>query len=150
MRFSRFKQHMEGVPPTPRKPRASGSYRQKKAKSEKRTDDEKKSKTELQQHIKPDPMEMEVDMPGSVTAVKPECFVKEEAVDHVGVEEFSLGGFASSAPTDQMEIPLHMAKGGVSSVTYLEDSACMNGSWLLSAPTVKREPMVKMEPTWEE
>ncbi|KAL9122599.1 MAG: hypothetical protein Q9187_000852 [Circinaria calcarea] len=149
MRFSRFKQHMEGVPPTPRKPRASGSYRQKKAKSEKRTDDEKKPKTELQQHIKPDPMEIQIDMPEMTTAVKSECFVKKEAVDHVGVEELSLGGFASLAPTDQMEIPLHMAKEDVSSVTYLEDSACMNGSWLLPAPTVKREPMVKMEPRWE-
>ena len=34
MRFSRFKQHMEGIPPTPRKPR-SESHQHKKAKTEK-------------------------------------------------------------------------------------------------------------------
>lgn len=150
MRFSRFKQHMEGVAPAPRKPRASASHRQKKAKSEKRVDDEKKSKTELQPPIKPDPTEMQVDMPGAAVMVKPECLVKEEAVEHVGVEALSLGDFASLAPTDQMQIPLHMAKDDVSSMTDLEGSSRLDDSCSLPTSAIKCEPMVKLEPRWGE
>ena len=150
MRFSRFKQHMEGVVPAPRKPRASGSHRQKKAKSEKRVDDEKKPKAELQSSIKPDPMEVQIEMPGAGVMVKPECLVKEEAVDYVGVEELSLGGLPSLAPADQMQIPLHMAKDNISSMTDLEDSSRLDDSWSLPRSTIKCEPMVKMESRWEE
>lgn len=149
MRFSRFKQHMEGVAPAPRKPRASVGHRQKKAKSEKRVDDEKKSKTELQS-IKPDHTEMQVDTPGAAVMVKPECFVKEEAVDPIGVEELSLGGFASLAPADRMQSPLHMVKNDEPSMTDIEESSCLDDSWSLPASTIKREPTVKMEPRWGE
>ncbi|MCJ1244217.1 hypothetical protein MMC30_001415 [Trapelia coarctata] len=48
MRFSRFKQHMEGVPPTPRKPR-SDAGRARKAKAEKTTKKEKDAKRKKEQ-----------------------------------------------------------------------------------------------------
>ncbi|MCJ1397947.1 hypothetical protein MMC11_001143 [Xylographa trunciseda] len=58
MRFSRFKQHMEGIPPTPRKPR-SDARQHKKAKTEKNVKAEGKPAKAEKSSMKSEPMEQQ-------------------------------------------------------------------------------------------
>ena len=147
MRFSRFKQHMEGVPPTPRKPRASGGHRQKKAKHGKTVDDEKKPKSELDQYVKSDPGQMTD--PGDSPFGNPDPFVKAERTDNDGVAGISLSGNGYGVPMHpaNLEMGDQMPMDGSSS-TFDGDFASMEGSWTPLYPMVKTESNIKMEPAW--
>ena len=165
MRFSRFKQHMEGVPPTPRKPRSSGCARPKKPKAdkpkrEKSEGKDKKDKEEKQQQqqqqqvkvdpalqIKADPEQMEIDHVKAEIQVKPEPIFKQETVDHA--ELGSLFGDYTFTSSRNQTTPLEQdTNQDPPSMFDVTDPVLLEGVWPAQSPTVKQEPVVKMEPGW--
>ena len=83
MRFSRFKQQMEGVAPAPRKARAVGDHK-KKDKPEKLPKPNKKQKKEGNKQLKDDadsPMGESEPMAGIEPTVKSEPAIKKESQD---------------------------------------------------------------------
>ena len=153
MRYSRFKQQMEGVPSTPRKARATGP-RQKKAKPDKSDKKDKKQAEEHQGTVFKVEKEEDMDeMPGVEPTVKEEHFVKPELVIKT-----ELGGEEDGrwSPDDSVYA------GGMQQMPF-EPAALMDHTYLqpyipeeeagLASPglvTVKPEPVVKMEPLWED
>ena len=163
MRFSRFKQHMEGVPPTPRKPRSSGGGRPKKPKAEKSKKEKpeakvKKDKTEKQQQvkvdpaleglqIKPDPEQMDVDPRKAEAAVKPEPVFKQETLDHAELGS-PFGDYTYSTNGNQMN-PLEQSTiQDPPSMFNMPDPILLENDWPAQSPSVKQEPSVKIEPGW--
>ena len=165
MRFSRFKQHMEGVPPIPRKPRSSGGSRTKKSKAEKskrEKPEEKGKKAKTEKHvkldpalqikpdpapqIKPDPEQMDVDLEKVEAEVKPEPVFKQEILDHT-----ELGNpfdYAYNTSDNQAD-PL--GQGPIQeppSMFDMPDTILLDDVWSDHSPPMKQEPMVKVEPGW--
>ena len=154
MRYSRFKQQMEGIPPTARKARTA-TPRQKKVKSDK-PDKKDKDKKQTEEHQVPIfKVEKEEDMdemPGVEPTVKEEYFVKPEPVikTELGGEEdgtWSPDGTVDFGMMQQM--PLDPAP--LDDHAYLQPYSLLEGAH--QAPSglvaVKTEPVVKMEPVWE-
>ncbi len=159
MRYSRFKQQMEGVPPATRKAR-NANPRQKKAKPDKSDKKDKKQAEEHQGTVFKAEKEEDIDaMPGVEPTVKEEYSVKEEhfvkpepmikeelggeedgtwspdgsvdagAMQQISLESASLGDLAYLQPYSQVEEPRQPPPEFVA---------------------VKPEPVVKMEPMWED
>ena len=152
MRYSRFKQQMEGVPPTARKARTA-TPRQKKAKPDKSDKKDKKQTQEHQARIFKVEKEEEVDeMPGVEPTVKEEHFVKPEPVikTELGGEEdgtWSPDGTVDFGAMQQM--PLDPA--ALADHPNLQPYSPGEGAHQTSPEfvAVKAEPVVKMEPVWE-
>ncbi|SLM39654.1 hypothetical protein LPUS_10243 [Lasallia pustulata] len=123
MRFSRFKQHMEGIPPVPRKSRPNVP-RHKKPKHETHTDHESKVKDENEPAaVKPEPMSIDEQVPNAEPATKPEDTVKEEQAGEGDSEK--MAEMTDSFQASAFEaLPLGAVK--------------------------KQEPMVKTEVYWDE
>ena len=152
MRYSRFKQQMEGLPPASRKARATVP-RQKKAKPDKSDKKDKKQTEEHQGTIFKAEKEEDMDaMPGVEPTVKEEQFVKPEPVikAELGGEEDGRWSPDDSANTGAMQ---HM---------FMEPAALLDHNYLLpyspveatrqTSPdlvAVKPEPIFKTEPLWE-
>lgn len=139
MRFSRFKQQMEGIPPAPRKPR-SAVPRNKKPKPQKAPKSEPKSSDDTPAAVKEEPIPMD----GIEPTIKPEPVIKEEPyLEQVG----SFLEPESSAEANS----LHQMT--LEPSPYLEQEAFFrdHGSEYLSpsSPIIKAEPGVKMEPSWD-
>ena len=152
MRYSRFKQQMEGIPPATRKARTA-TPRQKKAKSDKPDKKDKKQSEEHQVPIFKVENEEDVDeMPGVESTVKEEHFVKPEPMikTEVGGEEdgtWSPDGTVDFGVMQQMALdPAPLADD-----TYLQPYSLVEGAHqtLPGLIAVKNEPVVKMEPVWE-
>lgn len=153
MRYSRFKQQMEGVAPAPRRARAAVP-RQKKAKPEKSDKKEKKPAEEHQGTIFKVEKEEDMDaMPGVEPTVKEEYHVKPEPVikAELGGEEdgtWSPDGSADTGAMQQMSID----PAALVDPDYLQAYSPM-GETSPTSPdfvAVKPEPVVKMEPFWED
>ena len=157
MRYSRFKQQMEGVPPAARKARTA-TPRQKKAKPDKTDKKDKKDKKQTEEHhvpiFKVEKEEEDGDeMPGVEPTVKEEYLVKPEPVikTEVGGEEdgtWSPDGTVDFGVMQQM--PLDPA--ALDDHTYLQPYSQMEGAHQASPDFVamKTEPVVKMEPVWKD
>ena len=153
MRYSRFKQQMEGVPSAPRKARTA-TPRQKKAKPDKSDKNDKKTTEEHQGAIFKVEKEEGLDaMPGVEQTVKEEGFLKPEPVikTEVGGEEdgtWSPDGCTDAAAMEQM--PLKPA--ALMDHTYFQPYAQTEETRQTSPQlvAVKAEPVVKMEPLWED
>lgn len=152
MRYSRFKQQMEGVPSAPRKARSTVP-RQRKAKTDK--SDKDKNQTEAHQGTV-FKVEKEEDM-GAMSGVEPtakeEDFVKPEPVIKA-----ELGG-----EEDGTWSPDGSAEAGAMQQMFLEPAALVDHNYLQpyspveetrqKSPdfvAVKPEPVVKVEPLWED
>ncbi|MCJ1374583.1 hypothetical protein MMC20_005815 [Loxospora ochrophaea] len=121
MRFSRFKQQMEGVPPTPRRPRQNqAGERVKKAKREKGLKDVEQQQQQPQKDLDADgktvkaELEQENKSPPAPqvpqeVAIKPELksepVVKMEALDDWDEEEV-VGAFHGEAAPVRDQLPL--------------------------------------------
>ena len=168
MRYSRFKAQMEGKQPAPRKPRSSAP-RNKKPKPQ------KPSKTEAKDGGPP-PVKAEMEqMDGIEQSVKREPVIKAEpGHEHVGATP-ELGSSAYVSPSYQTshEVPPSSTQDGMVKMTTIPNlyqepaSSAYEGHmhhlpsesdppWtqegmdaIRSAPIIKTEPMVKMEPSWE-
>lgn len=134
MRFSRFKQQMEGVPPSPRKPRSTVAHQKKPKREKAKPKREMEPKKDNKLLIKPEPREdMEQKLEESI--IHPEAFVKDEPVEeeydpHVGSMEW-------------MESRQHPREDFLS--PYQENEAHFPSPDPLQ---VKEEPKVKLEPDW--
>ena len=153
MRYSRFKQQMEGVAPTARKARSTVP-RQRKAKPDKPGKIEKKQAEEHQGTVFKVEKEEDVDeMPGVEPTVKEEYFVKPEPVikAELGGEEdgtWSPDGSPDAGVMQQM----HLEPAALADQTYLQPYSPMEENRPISPElvAVKSEPVVKMEPLWED
>ena len=153
MRYSRFKQQMEGVPPAARKARATVP-RQKKAKPDKSDHKDKKQRKEHQGTIFKVEKEEDMDaMPGVEQIIKEEYCVKPEPVikaEH-GREEDGTWSPDGSADAGSMQ---HMSLEPAAPVehAYLQPYSPVEEAreTLPGFVAVKSEPIVKMEPLWEE
>ena len=142
MRYSRFKQQMEGVPPASRKARIAVP-RQKKAKPDKSDKKDQKPTQEHQGTVFKAEKEEDTDaMPGVESTVKeeehfvkPEPFIKAE-----------LGGDEDG--TQQM----YPEPTALVDHNYLQPYRPVEGTYQTSPDlvAVKPEPVVKMEPLWED
>ena len=155
MRYSRFKQQMEGVPPAARKARTA-TPRQKKAKPDKSDKKDKKQTEPTEEHQAPIfKVEKEEDveeMPDVEPIVKEEYFVGPEPVikTELGGEEdgtWSPDGTVDFGVMQQM--PLNPT--ALADHTYLQPYSAVEGSHQTSPQfdLVKSEPVVKMEPVWD-
>lgn len=135
---------MEGVPPTPRRPRTSGGHRQRKNKHDKTAEVEKKPKGENEQYIKSDPGQLV--NTGESPFDNHDPFVKAERLENDDVARLSLDSYGIPADPSNMEIGEQMSMDGSSS-TFGGDFGPMEGNWSMY-PTVKTESNIKMEPEW--
>ena len=153
MRYSRFKQQMEGVPSTPRKARAAVP-RQKKAKSAKPDKKDKKQTEEHQGTIFKVEKEEPVDaMLGVEPVVKEEPFIKPELAIkmELGGEEDGTWSPDESADAGVLE-QMSLEPAALMDHTYLHPYSPMEEMGQISQDlvAVKPEPVVKMEPIWED
>ena len=153
MRYSRFKQQMEGIPPATRKARTAAP-RQKKAKPGKSDSKDKKQTEEYQGTIFKVDKEEDMDpMPGVEPVVKEEHAVKPEPAikTEVGGEEdgtWSPDGSADVGVIQQMSLdPMALVDH-----TYLQPYSPLEEARQTSPElvAVKAEPVVKTEPLWED
>ena len=153
MRYSRFKQQMEGVPSTPRKAR-SAVPRQKKAKPDK---SDKKDNKQTEEHqgtvFKVEKQEDMDAMPGVEPTVKEEVFVNPEPMIKTEVGGEEDGRWSPDGCTDagaMGQISLEPAK--LVDHTYLQPYLPLEETSQTSPQmvAVKAEPVVKMEPLWED
>lgn len=139
MRFSRFKQQMEGIPPAPRKPR-SAVPRNKKPKPQKPAKREPRSSDDAAAAVKAEPEPMS----GIEPTVKQEPLIKEEPdLGQVG-PFFELESSANANDLHQMTLDpgpyfQHEAFSGANGTEYPSPPS----------PVIKAEPGVKMEPSWD-
>ena len=154
MRYSRFKQQMEGVPSAPRKVRAAVP-RQKKAKPDKSAQKDKTQAEEHQGTVFKAEKEEDMDaMSGVEPTVKEEHFVKAEPVikAELGGEEedrsWSLYGGTDAGAMQQMSLE----PAALADHTYLQPYSPLEEARQTSSDftEVKSEPVVKMEPSWDE
>ncbi len=154
MRFSRFKQQMEGQPCTPRKPRPAVP-RQKKTKTkgcptaEKISHEEQNPKIEGEAGIKAESGGDMEPMQGIEQTIKPEPVAKQEPT-------------VKSEPREQEELvwPTASAIGAVgpdqpsqelaSFQATCEDDFSGEETRPASSGGAKQEPIVKSEPLWED
>lgn len=153
MRYSRFKQQMEGVPSATRKPRAAVP-RQRKAKPDKSDKKDKKQTEEHQGTVFKAEKEEDMDaMPGIESSVKEEHFVKPEPVikAELGGEEDGLWSPDGSAGTGAMQ-QISLEPAALVDHTYLQPYSPVDEARQISPAfvAVKPEPVVKMEPLWEQ
>ena len=143
---------MEGVPPASRKARAAVP-RQKKAKPDKPAKKDKNQTEEHQGTIFKAEKEEDMDaMPGVEPTVKEEHFVEPEPVikAELGGEEdgvWSLNGSVDAGAPQRSLEPAALAD-----YTYLQPYCPVEevGRTSPDLVEVKPEPVVKMEPLWEE
>ena len=152
MRYSRFKQQMEGVPPASRKARAAVT-RQRKARSDKSDKKDKKQTEEHQGTVfkveKEEPMDEMSGVEPSVKeehAFKPEPVIKAEFGGEDGT--WSPDGSVDAGAMQQM--PLESA--ALADHTYLRPYSPgeETSQTLPELVAVKAEPVIKMEPLWED
>ncbi len=139
MRFSRFKQQMEGIPPAPRKPR-SAVPRNKKPKAPKPAKREPRSGDD-----DPPPVKAEAEpMYGVEPTIKPEPLIKEEP---------NLGQVAPSLEPESNTDTGNLQQMTLDPGPYFQhkDFSRPIGIEYPSSPSpiIKAEPAVKMEPSWE-
>lgn len=152
MRYSRFKQQMEGVGPTSRKARAAAP-RQKKAKPDKK---DRKDNSQIEEHqgtIFRVEKEEDMDaMPGIEPAVKEEHFVKPELMikTELGGEEDGTWSPDYSVDAGAMQEvsfePAALVDPYLQPYCPVEETRQTS----LELVAVKSEPVVKMEPIWED
>ena len=148
MRYSRFKQQMEGVQPTARKARTA-TPRQKKAKPDKSEKDKKQTEEHQVPIFKVEKEEDVDEMPGVEPTVKEEYFLKPEPVikTELGGEEdgtWSPDGTVAFGVMQQMPLdPTALADHA-----YLQPYSLVEGAHQTSPEfdAVKAEAVVKMEP----
>lgn len=144
---------MEGVPSAPRKARAAVP-RQRKAKPEKPAKKDKAQTEEHQGTVFKAEKEEDMDaMPGVEPAVKEEHFVKPEPVikAELGGEEdgtWSLYGNADAGAMQQVSLE----PAALADHNYLQPYSPLEEArqTFPDFAEVKSEPVVKMEPLWEE
>ena len=143
---------MEGVPSTPRKARTAAP-RQKKAKPDKEDKKDKKQTEEHQGTIFKVEKEEDMDaMPGIEPNVKEEHFVKPEPMIKAELDGEEDGTWSPDDTADSgsmQQIPLDPAV--FVDYTYLQpyppvEEACQTSPEFVA---LKAEPVVKMEPLWE-
>lgn len=151
MRFSRFRQQMEGISSAPRKPRSAVAHSKKAKRDKPKSKREKAPKLEIERGIKteprenpeqtpeagetervikPEPMEEPERMPEVESIIHPAAFVKNEPLD----EGYGNPGNMEWVPLQPCQYP-----------AYHEDEARYASTQNL---TIKEEPRVKMEPDW--
>jgi len=152
MRFSRFKQQMEGTPTQTRKPRVSAPKSKKeKQKKDKVSEPDKSTQGDTLPSIKPEPDNGAEPMLGVETTVigppqiKPEP--KEETVDHVPLAETDMGAECFRRMSLEPK-----GEPGPPSFTPSEDTVALSQAapTIKEEPPVKLEPEVKVEPRWDE
>ena len=152
MRYSRFKQQMEGVAPVQRKARTAVP-RQKKSKPEKSDKKDKRQPEEQQGEIFKVEKEEDLNaMSGVEPIVKEEYSVKLEPVikAEIGGEEdgtWSPDGSADAVAMQQMSL----RQAALLDHTYLQPYPQVEETRQEQPEfvEVKPEPSVKMEPLWE-
>ena len=141
MRFSRFKQHMEGVPPAPRRPRPTVP-RHKKPKHEKQADYEQGVKEDDEEAaVKLEPMAIDEQVANVEPPTKPEPISMDEQTTN------------AEPPTKSEPIVKEEQTGDDDSegVAEMTDSFQASAFAEPSSSIVKKqEPMVKTEVYWDE
>lgn len=133
MRFSRFKQQMEGIQPAPRKPRSTATPHKKPKREKAKPRREIEPKKNNQPLIKPEPRD-DMEQMADDSIVHPAAFVKDEPIEeefdpHVESMEWME---PRRDPQQEFLIPQEEAVH----YTYPEPLP------------VKQEPNVKIEPHW--
>lgn len=130
MRFSRFKQQMEGIPPTPRKARSATTHHRKPKREKAKPKREIEPRKSSEPMIKPEQRD-DIEQTAEDPIVHPAAFVKDEPMEeydpHVGSMEWM----------EPCGSPLF--------VPYQEDEVHYSYPDPLQ---VKQEPNVKVEPDW--
>ena len=137
---------MEGVPPAPRKARAAVP-RQKKTKPDKSDKKDKKQTEEHQGTVFKAEKEEDMDaMPGVELTVKEEQFVKPEPM-----VKAEFGGEEDSPDSGTIQ-QMSLEPAALVDHTYLQPYFPAEEARQVSPEfiAVKPEPVVKMEPIWEE
>lgn len=159
MRFSRFKQHMEGVPPSPRRPRPVVP-RHKKPKHETRADHEQRVKGDDEPAaVKPEPMSVDEQVSNVEPSTKPEPMSIDE--QFAGAEPSTK---PEPMPMDQQttiaELPTKAEpivkeertdddeSEGMAEMTDIFRASLFEAqpSWIVK----KQEPLIKSEVYWGE
>ena len=153
MRYSRFKAQMEGVAPAPRKARAAAP-RQKKAKPDKSDKKDRKPTEEHQGTVFKVEKEEDVDaMPGVEPTVKEEHFVKPEPMIKAELAGEEDGTWSPDDSVDAGVMQqMSLAPAALVDHDYLQPYLPANDTYQVSPDlvAVKSEPVVKMEPLWED
>ena len=169
MRFSRFKQHMEGIPPAPRKPR-SEIRPHKKAKVEKNVKREPKRAKDKQGTIKPEPLDFgslptiseNETMPQikdepfikpeplAKSFIKPELVIKDEPMDEEPDREVDddppAARFADVSISKQSAFPLEKPLGPAHIAEYAPVTTYVEVEVPRFAAAVDTQLFVKREP----
>lgn len=134
MRFSRFKQQMEGVAPSPRKPRSAVTQHKKPKREKTKPKLEMEPKKNSQCPIKPETRD-DIEQMAEDPIVHPAALVKEEPIEEE--HDPQLGH------PEWMEPHGHPQQDFL--VPYQEDEVHYSYP---EPPQVKQEPNVKIEPEW--
>lgn len=159
MRFSRFKQHMEGVPPAPRRPR-SIVPRHKKPKRDKYADHEQRVKQDDEAAaVKPEPMSIDEQAADADPSTKPEPMSIDEQFANTEpsakLEPMSVDQQAANVePPTKLEPTVKEERAddddseGMAEMTNIFRASAFEPqpSWVVE----KQEPMVKTELYWDE
>ena len=163
MRFSRFKQQMEGIPTTPRKPRPSAP-RRKKPKPEDMPKPAVQPKPERQTLIKAENREDGEQMDGVEMTVKPEPKVKNEPTEEISgndsagspsldLEDMSGLSMDPRMLPEQLQADISQSEalysGGFDGSLYSVKAKLEEASCEMEAGAVKKEPLIKMEPGFD-
>ena len=137
MRFSRFKQQMEGVPPSPRKPRSAATDHKKPKREKAKPKREMEPKKSKKLPIKPEPRD-DIAQLAAESIVHPAAFVKDEPI-----EEVYAPRVGSVGSMEWMEHRQHPPQDFL--MPYQEEEV----DYQYPEPSlVKQEPSVKAEPSW--
>ena len=150
MRFSRFKQQMEGIPPAPRKPRTT-TPRSKKPKPEKVPKLERRSKEEEHHPIKAETEATTESMDGIETTVEPPSVIKEESLENADEALSSVDSGPYAGEVDGMSLAPQAFIPRTSWDTAGDGHTTLNAPYHSPGlPAVKMEPFVKTEPGWDD
>ena len=163
MRFSRFKQQMEGIQPQVRKPKTSTPRKKERQKHGSPSKSDKSAKVEGSESVKPEPGDVVDDaMQGVEATMKSSPVVKPETKEEDFVPQLDLG------PSGSFEQQLNLAPNGIveqqaagSQYFAVNNGEPSLGNFAEAPPSFepssgvkeeaffKEEPVVKLEPYWD-
>ena len=151
MRFSRFKQQMEGIPTQTRKPKSSAPRSKEKQKQDKVGKATKSIQDEGHLSVKQEPRDRAEPMHGVKEKVPTSPLIKPEPKEETMEDLQALGSSMATEKSDQMSFEPKLELENPSFGLFGEAPVSYEMAYTLGeTPMVKLEPEVKIEPRWDE
>ena len=151
MRFSRFKQQMEGIPTQTRKPKTSAPRSKEKQKQDKIGKLTKSIRDEEPLSVKQEPHDRVESMHAVEEKVPTSLMIKPEPKEEKMEDILALGSSMATEQSDQMSFEPKLELENPSFALFGEAPVSYEMAYTLGeVPMVKLEPEVKVEPHWDE